>query len=222
MTKRYTPIGFVSIAGLFIFALQGCHPMQPPAKEPDSYTFILGPKPELTDGFDERVDIKMPAKYISPSPTFSIKQAIELGQFTFSVRFPHGDPVPKNQLSTPNVVIVSAIWERSGSVKRRVDGTWNNHYSRYLKSGSNIYGLEERYTPEAGNDSKLFVSPDYNTLIECVHMVVNAPMMCKLIHDRGGNLVNQALFYPDLLPKWREIISMSERLVSDVESHRGN
>ena len=195
--------------------------MQPPATEREFYTFIVGPKSSWTNGQDQRLRIRMPVRFVELTPEQLRHDHMEVGQFTFAVRFPSGIPVPHDQLSGRDVILLTAAWDPSDGVKRRVDGSWHNYYSRYSVRIDDANDMQQFKSSDSYDDSRLFVSVDKKTIVECKHILGKKLMPCHLMSNGGDHLTIEANFDRSMLGNWRDIVLFARKIISDVVQNRG-
>ncbi|MEN7536462.1 hypothetical protein [Aurantiacibacter flavus] len=190
-----------------------------PVKQREYYTFVVGPQANWTDGDDQRFQVRMPASYVELTPEQMRQDKIEVGQFTFAVRYPSGEPVPHDQLAGRDVVLLTVSWDPGGAVEQRIDGSWQNYYSRYNVAVEDDYNMRQFKAPEVYDDSRLFVDKDQKTMIECKHIMGKKLMPCRLLHNDGGHVTIGASFSRELLSDWHDIVALSRELiqVSDLE-----
>lgn len=185
--------------------------------EPSEYIFLIGPEPYSVNGEERRKLVTIPARYIETKRT---DNPIRLGQFTFAIDFPAGNPVSHDKLGYQDVLIVSVISAPVGSVKRRVDGSWLNHFSGYPVKKGNQYNLNIFGRTEWFQRSLLYVSDDMNTIIECEQIVDNKAMNCVMMNGMFENVVVQISFDPSLLPQWQKMLSLAKKLIGQPKPYR--
>ena len=199
--------------------LPGCDAENQKITKPKEYTFLVGPEPRIVSGEERRQIIRMPSKYIE---TKREESPIRLGQFTFAVQFPGGKPVPHDKLGFKDVLVISVISEPNGSIKRRVDGSWQNHFSGYWIKKGNMHGLNIYGRSEWFQQSLIYVSEDMNTLVECEKIVNNKAMNCVMMNQMFDSLVVQISFDPSFLPHWKEMLFLAAKLIGQPTPYKGN
>lgn len=198
--------------------LSGCSMQDPTPKHPDKYRFLLAPAGLPTTDATERKMFVIPAEYIE---TQRREDPIVTGQFTFPVSYPTGVPIHVDQLADKQSLLISVILERPGAVRRRIDGSWQNHFSGFSRSIGEKYGLNLFQRPESYQLSQLFKSDDNRTLIECPHIKGHEPSSCKLMSQAFEDVTVQIVFSPSLLPEWRNMLSLSLSIVGHPVPYRG-
>lgn len=183
----------------------------------DTYTFLLGPSsgPHAA----ERLLVTMQRKYVRLAPANIGKSLIELFEFSFALHLEGAKPAENNELGSPDVVIFTAVWEPIDGVKRRVDGTWLNHFSRYRSTPEHVNGLKVFAAPEVNDLSRLYVSDDMRTIIECEQIAGHRPMPCVLISNQKSNLTMKARFEANLLNRWPDIAALGSLMLSSARKY---
>jgi len=203
-----------------LFSCVGCNAVaanDSPKRE--TYTFLLGPSsgPHAA----ERLLVAMPGKYLRLAPADIGKSLIALFEFSFAVHLEQAKPAEKDELGSPDVVVYTAVWEPADSVKRRVDGSWLNYFSRYRPTSEHFDGLKVFAAPEVNDLSKLYVSDDLRTIIECEQMSGHQHMPCILMTNQKSNLTMKARFQVNLLNRWRDVGALGSRMLSNVKKYSG-
>ena len=186
----------------------------------DTYAFLLGPR--SGPRAKERLILKMPGRYLRLASADVGKTLIETGEFSFAVHKSGGEPAKPDELGSPDVVVVTAAWEPIDSVKRRVDGSWLNYYSRYEPTAEQSYGLKVFVAPEANDLSKLYVSDDLRTIIECRQTLPDRPMPCHLMSNSGSYLTIEVRFQRSSLSEWHNILTLAANILSDTVKFNGD
>jgi hypothetical protein len=200
-------------AGILLLAAGGCNSMASASKDDQPYRFVLGTTSALPEGRTNPVRITVPARFIEMDRPAG-QGEIELAQVTFPFHFPDKTPVAHDALGEDNVVLATFSWEPPGSVRRRIDGSWLNHYSRYSVKGERAYGLATAKAADPIDTSVLFSSIEDQVMIECNSIREEPLQWCHLISNPSSYLAVEARFRAKILPRWREIISHSLSLVS--------
>lgn len=212
----------LSVVGLIlpILPLSGCDAVQrTDGSIPDTYTFILGPR--SGPGSDQRLRVTMPRDYLELTSEDARKQSVELGQFTFALHYKEKRKAARQELGSPDVVVFTIAWEPIDGVKRRVDGSWTNYFSRYRPSSEGVFSLKTLLPPEPNNKSKLYVTEDERTIIECSYPAKSPDGSCHLLSNSGNNLTIEAVFRSSLLDRWQEILRCGRDSISKVEKSEG-
>lgn len=177
-----------------------------------TYHFLLGPKPSQVNQADRRILVDAPSRFIELQQEPSDK-ALELPEFTFAYRYPAVEPVRRDQLAEPGVIIATIGWEPPGSVRKRIDGSWMNYYSRYKVRRPDQYGLNVATGDDLLDTSQLFYSIEQEVLIEC-NSVKGEPLRgCHLMKKLSDYSVLELRFPADLLTDWRDLVSAASRIV---------
>ncbi len=113
----------------------------------------------------------------------------------------------------PGVVIASFGWEPPGSVKRRIDGTWSNYYSKYMIKRPGSYGLNAATGSDGIDTSILFYSIEDEVMIECQRIFDEPLRSCKLTAKIRPFLYEELSFSAALLPQWRNVMRSSASLI---------
>ncbi|WEK00990.1 MAG: hypothetical protein P0Y59_04645 [Candidatus Sphingomonas phytovorans] len=179
------------------------------------YTFLVGPDRSLTNGVDQRFKVAVKEEYIemdkAPAGILLVNQS------TFAFRYPDLAPISKNALDRHDVIVETIAWERVGSVRRRIDGTWPNHYLIYDHPAGDAHGMRVRIRSDMpSEESRLLINDQSETIIECQKVVGLPAPHCRMLHKVGPNLTIDARFDVALLPKWKNIIQLCKRLVKPI------
>lgn len=208
--KSGAPVRALVLLGSVLFAI-GCKKVpELPHHNAPTYHFLLGPTSQ-PKGPDRRVAVDAPSRFVEleQEPT---DKPIELSEFTFAYRYPDLQPVRRDQLAEPGVVVATVGWEPPGSVRKRIDGSWQNHYSRYYVKHKPEYGLETATGDDLINTSMLFYSVNDEVMIECVSSKGEPLRGCHLMTKIRPYAVLELRFPASMLPNWRDIIAKTSSI----------
>jgi hypothetical protein len=184
-----------------------------PAHVGPTYHFLVGPDSNPLGEVVHRTLADVPSKYIELDQEPS-EQPTQLASFTFAYHYPDLRPVRRDQLALPGVVIASFGWEPPGSVRKRLDGTWLNYYSRYKVKRPDNYGLNAATGSDGIDTSILFYSIEDEVMIDCQRIFMEPLRSCNLTTKLKPFLYEEVKFSASLLPQWRKLMWISASLVS--------
>ncbi len=186
--------------------LMGCTPVSTTEKARSDLHFLLGP-PNGGDGQYHRVKVIVPGSLLDPAVSAGAESLRAVPQITFPIRYPTLAQVKREQLSENDVVLMTIAWEPPGAVRRRVDGSWLNYYSKYKVRLQDAYGLQAARGADRIDTSVLYTSPDLNTLIERHALLGEPATSCHLIANTIDYVAVELKFDAALLPQWRQVLS---------------
>lgn len=201
-------------------AIEGCG-MQNEIKDSQVKVFEVGPEESWTDGRNERFRIYLPAEYVDQADLKTSKSPTRVSSVTVPVGFPEGKPVPKTQIGLHDVIILTASWDPGNPVKARLDGRWNNYYTRYSKKIPRLYGLDRFTTSEIYDESVLYADVSDNLMIECKKIAHQDAAACQLMKGGSSHVVLRATFDGRHISQWRNIVAISQRVFSDIRTNNG-
>jgi hypothetical protein len=172
-----------------------------------SRTFDVGPSDD-----PDRIRFTVPAQYLERRPdlrdfvTSRPSLTVDLTSFAPAPASPRGD-------RTAGYLRVG--WIKEGSIARRTDGTWLNHYSTYNEPAPDLFGLERRLTAHRrfGDNSFLLIEPPGATMIVCEQYVAHVPMVCTMATEYEKGLLIELSFDPFHLPNWKRLRRDAEAFV---------
>lgn len=173
----------------------------------ESRTFDVGP-----DVDPDRIRITIPAEYLDRQPDLrdfvTSRPALTVDLASFA-------PAPASPRGDRSTGYLRVGWTREGSITRRTDGTWLNHYSIYSQPALDLYGLKRRLTAHRhfGDNSFLLIEPPGATMIVCEQFVPHVPMVCTMAVEREKGLVIELSFDPHHLPNWKQLRGRAEAFV---------
>ncbi|HEY0131856.1 MAG TPA: hypothetical protein VGB57_10675 [Allosphingosinicella sp.] len=195
---------------LLLLVLASLAPCGSPARgaEPgESRTFDLGP-----DGDRDRIRITIPVQYLKRQPDLrdfvSSLPALTVDLADFA-------PAPASRRGDRATGYLRVGWTREGSIAKRTNGTWLNHYSTYSEAATDLFGLKRRLTTHRrfGDNSFLLIEPPGATMIVCEQLVSHVPMVCTMATEYEKGLLVELSFDPFHLPNWKQLRRDAETFV---------
>jgi hypothetical protein len=200
-------------SALLLALVAGCNSVKA-VEDTSPYEFVLGPSGEMSvDGPAHSIKIAAPARFVDVKRS-SDHDPIQVSQFTMPFHYPEMTPVARDKLGDSNVVLATFAWEPPGGVRRRIDGSWLNHFSRYSVKGDPAFGLKSAKAPDPIDTSVLFSSIEEQVLIECNSINGEPLQYCHLISNPMPYMAFEARFRADYLPQWRAIMKAALSIVS--------
>ncbi len=184
-------------------------------------TFRVGPNPQNMGGRDHRFLITIPAAYLPAEAGAAGRLPADVSQVRFYADAADFSPTSESPRETPRSVMVSVMWSPDNFVRRRVDGSWLNSFSRYSRPAGSEFGLEVRQELHAPRiPAKLYValSPAQDLMIECAYLPAARPNLCQMTVKRPRSPLIEIWLDRSQLPRWREISDRAHRLVSQWTS----
>lgn len=192
---------------LLVLALPSCGSPAQGTEPVATRTFDVGPSDD-----PDRIRFTVPAEYLERRP--------DLRDFTTSrpsltVDLASFAPAPASLRGDRATGYLRVGWTKEGSMKRRTDGSWLNHYSTYNESAPDLFGLKRRLTAHRrfGDNSFLLVEPPGDTMIVCEQLVSHVPMVCTMAAEYEKGLLIELSFDPFHLANWKQLRHRAEAFV---------
>jgi hypothetical protein len=172
-----------------------------------SRTYDVGPSAD-----PDRIRFAIPAQYLKRRP--DLRDAVSSSPL-LTVDLASFAPAAASPLDDRTAGYLRISWTKEGSIKRRTDGTWLNHYSIYNEPFLDAYGLKQRLTAHRrfGDNSFLLIEPPGTTMIVCEQAVPHVPMVCTMAVEYEKGLLIELSFDPVHLPDWKALRRRAESFV---------
>lgn len=181
--------------------------------------YLVGPDPMDFQGVDHRFRIELPTDYLPPSFASEFSTGSTVSGVVFAASLRDFGPAGDARVEKGGVFSGRISWAPDDYVRKRVDGSWLNHFSQYSVPVGEKFGLEVRETTSAAIDSaKLYVSPssDEDTFIECNYFPSHdRPQLCGMQTKRPGKPLLAITILQDNLSQWKNIRDGANRLVDE-------
>jgi hypothetical protein len=170
-------------------------------------TYDVGPSAD-----PGRIRFTIPVQYLKRRP--DLANAVNSSPL-LTVDLASFAPAAASPLDDRTAGYLRIAWTKEGSIKRRTDGTWLNHYSVYNTPFLDAYGLKQRLTGNRryGDNSFLLIEPPGHTMIVCEQFVPHVPMACTMAAEYEKGLLIELSFDPVHLPQWKKLRERAEAFV---------
>ncbi|HYJ81530.1 MAG TPA: hypothetical protein VEW26_01630 [Allosphingosinicella sp.] len=177
------------------------------AQSGETRTFDVGPSDD-----PDRIRFTIPAPYLEREPDL---RDLTTTRPSLTVLLADFDPAPASRRGDPATGYLRVGWTKEGSIKRRTDGSWLNHYSTYNEPAPDLLGMKRRLTAHRrfGDNSFLLVEPPGNTMIVCEQLVSRVPMVCTMAAEYEKGLLIELSFDPVHLTEWKQLRRRAEAFV---------
>lgn len=132
---------------------------------------------------------------------------IFINHINLAVHYPSLTPAEPVYGTGDHFIALSIVNTPPGDIRRSLDGSWLNGFSKYKKPGEGAYGLNKRLSgdyPYDGDFVLFRLGPSYDVRIEC-HSNANRPVgPCTMIGQWRGEPGIETSFEQVDLPDWSE------------------
>lgn len=171
--------------------------------------YLVGPDPSVFQGIDYRFRISLPSDYLPASFLAEFANGSAVSSVVFIASLQDLGGAGNAMVNNGGVFSGRISWAPDDYVRKRVDGSWLNHFSQYSIPVGEKYGLEARETASSTIDpSTLYISlsSQEDTLIECNYFPApDRPQLCGMKTKRPGKPLLSITILQSDLSQWRNI-----------------
>jgi len=132
---------------------------------------------------------------------------VYVNHINLAVHYPDLTPAEPIYSASNRFIALSIVNSPPGEVRRSLDGSWLNYYSRYKKPAQEAFGLAKRMSGDFPFDSDYVLyrfGADYDVRIEC-RSNPNRPIgSCTMLGQWSGEPGIETSFEQADLPSWFE------------------